>query len=310
MGLTTEYLVNDRMAEFTTLAQSKNTLNPEVDVAPPAPKKKVAESGDPVFMREFFDAVGLVAGNLNKGKANVKLMRAVLQDSLMATTQDKQKAIEDRLNELVQETGELIKYSKVQLELLKTKSETDQGKRCTQAEAKIQANMRQAMAKKQQQLLIDFQKVQLDYKHSLERRQERELAILMPETTENERVSMIEAGQTTEMVLQKKMAGAHALLLDEVQNVRDKHKDILRLEQNIADLSQMFQEMAVLVDAQGEMLDAIEVHVNRAKESTGKAEKELITTRKYQMKNRKMMCCIMVVLMILLLVILGPILLK
>ena len=35
----------------------------------------------------------------------------------------------------------------------------------------------------------------------------------------------------------------------------------------------MFEEMAVLVDAQGEVLDAIEVHVNNTKGYTAKAEK-------------------------------------
>ena len=78
------------------------------------------------------------------------------------------------------------------------------------------------------------------------------------EASEELRQEMVSEGQTAALMVAKKMAGTHALLLDEVRRIQDKHKDILRLEQSIADLAQMFEEMAVLVDAQGEMLDAIE----------------------------------------------------
>merc|ERR1719373_275093 len=132
----------------------------------------------------------------------------------------------------------------------------------------------------------------------------------MPEASEQERAEMIEAGETTSLVVAKKMAGAHALLLDEVQRIREKHQDILKLEASIADLAQMFNEMAVLVESQGELLDAIELNVGNTKGYTAKAEKELITTKKLQHNTRKWMCCLTVFLMIVVLAILGPVLLK
>merc|ERR1719181_560370 len=106
------------------------------------------------------------------------------------------------------------------------------------------------------------------------------MQLLMPEASEEQREAMIKAGETAALVVAKKMAGTHALLLDEVQRIQEKHQDILRLEASIADLAQMFQEMAVIVDAQGEMLDAIEVHVQKTKGYTGKAVDELIYARK------------------------------
>lgn len=170
--------------------------------------------------------------------------------------------------------------------------------------------MQQAMAKKQQQLLLDFQKVQQEYKDNLQRRQSRELAILMPEVPEEEREEMIRNGETSSMVLVQKMAGAHATLLDEVNRIREKHQDIVRLEQSIADLAQVFQEMAVLVDAQGEMLDSIEVNVSQVKEATFKAEKNLKDAKKAQSKHRKYMCCLMIIMTIVALSILAPVIAK
>merc|ERR1712167_241328 len=113
------------------------------------------------------------------------------------------------------------------------------------------------MGKKHQQLLIDFQTAQSNYKQELESRQKRELQILLPMASDEEVQDMIEAGETAGMVVMEKMAGTHALLIEEVQRIKDKHQDILRLERSMADLAQMFQEMAMLVDEQGEMLDAI-----------------------------------------------------
>jgi t-SNARE complex subunit (syntaxin) len=170
--------------------------------------------------------------------------------------------------------------------------------------------MQQAMARKHHDLLLDFQKAQMGYKDSLQRRQARELEILMPEISEEERQEMLQNGETSSMVLVQKMAGAHASLLDEVNRIRDKHQDILRLEQNIADLAQMFQEMAVLVDAQGEMLDSIEVHVHQVKSATAKAEQNLKQTLKAQHKHRKYMCCLMIIMVIVAISILAPVLVK
>merc|ERR1719436_1856353 len=128
----------------------------------------------------------------------------------------------------------------------------------------------------------------------------------MPDATEQERTEMIDRGETTSLVVAQKMAGAHALLLDEVQRIREKHQDIQRLEASIADLAQMFQEMAVLVESQGEMLDAIELHVHKTKGYTAKAEQQLIQTRKTQHNTQKWMCCLTFVLLVIILAILGP----
>merc|ERR1719203_2407778 len=128
--------------------------------------------------------------------------------------------------------------------------------------------MQRALANKHQQLLVDFQKSQLDFKKALEQRQIRELQLLCPEATGEQLQQMVEAGETSSQLMVRRMAGAHASVVDEVQRIRDKHHDILRLEQSIADLFQMMQEMAILVDEQGELLDSIENNVHSTNEYT------------------------------------------
>jgi len=343
MSCPSKYLVRDRFAEFQRIAQDKGSLPLEEGRATATPlsggkstgkclsvdgkattplnggKSKAScleSTGTPsaapnrAFMREFFEVIGEIQKVLNQGADNVKAIQDLLEASLQATTNEKQKAVSDRLSALVEDTNGHIRNVKSALEVLKARSEEEESRRPSSAEGRIRANMEQSMTKKHRQLLIDFQKAQRDFKESLQQRQARELQLVLPGTSEAEVMQMIEAGETSSMLVARKMAGTHALLIDEIQRIRDKHMDILRIERSMVDLNQMFQEMAVLVDAQGEMLDAIEVHVHKTKGYTEKAEQNLITTRKIQRNTRKWICWLTIIIMVLLVLILTPILLK
>jgi len=174
----------------------------------------------------------------------------------------------------------------------------------------IRTNMQNQLTRKHCQLLVDFQKAQLDFKEALNQRQVREIHMVLPEATEEEVTEYLENGTSLSLMVAQKMAGTHHALIDEVNRIQDKHQDILRLERSAADLAQMFQEMAVLVDSQGEMLDAIEVHVHKAKVATAKAEENLITTRKAQHQGQRWMCCLAAIMLIILLSILFPVIIS
>jgi len=329
-----EHLVRDRFREFQELAREKGTLQEAGVLAsdgkhsgrplsPAFPRALTpdrryidadATKGNKGFMREFFEQISELQTSINSGKANVKQISALIHEALQATTQAREQEVSEQLQDLVQDTNEHIARVKVRLDVLKVKAEEEAREKPNSGEVKIRKNMQQAMAKKHQQLLIDFQKAQVDFKKALERRQAQEMELciagLMPDTTAEQRANMIQDGVTASLVVARTMAGAHAMLVDEVQRIQEKHQDILRLEQNIEDLAQMFQEIAVLVDSQGEMLDAIEVHVSKTKGYTAKAEKNLIDARKAQHKARRRTCWIMVVLMVLLILIIGPLLIS
>lgn len=314
-----ESLLRDRFSEFQRLAQKSQGAAAGAGGAAASllqagagwNSEAVAPAAEASsFMREFFTEVKDIQGELEKGRSNVKVMGQVLEEALQATTQDREQAVSERLQDLVEETNGYVGTVKLRLEALKARSQEDAAKQPNSAQSKIRNNMQLAMAKEHQQALVDFQKAQVDFKRALERRQAREMQILMPDVSEAEREAMIESGETAALVVAKKMAGTHAVLLDEVRRIQEKHQDIIKLERSIQDLAQMFQEMSVLVDSQGEMLDAIEVHVQNAKCACSKAEENLIGARKAQHSGRKWMCCMTIFVMIVLLVILGPILIR
>jgi t-SNARE complex subunit (syntaxin) len=77
--------------------------------------------------------------------------------------------------------------------------------------------------------------------------------------------------------------------LDDIQN---KHMEVMKIEKSILELQQLFMDMAVLVAAQGEVIDQIAVHVESAVNDTDAGATELKKAVEIQKKTRKKMCII------------------
>jgi t-SNARE complex subunit (syntaxin) len=77
--------------------------------------------------------------------------------------------------------------------------------------------------------------------------------------------------------------------------VQDKYADVLRLEQSVAELHQMFLDLALLVEQQGEMLDQIEFQVRTAANYVEQGNQEVVKALKSQKSARKKKCCLLFV---------------
>lgn len=75
-------------------------------------------------------------------------------------------------------------------------------------------------------------------------------------------------------------------------SVKDKYKDVLELERSIAELTQMFQDLALLVDQQGGLLDRIEENVKRAGDFIAGGNEELHESVRLQISLRYKQCCL------------------
>jgi len=74
----------------------------------------------------------------------------------------------------------------------------------------------------------------------------------------------------------------HAQARQELSDIQERHRDMLRLEGSIAELHQLFLDMSVLVEAQGELLDQVEYTVAQSVDYTGRAVDELRSAAYYQ----------------------------
>lgn len=80
-------------------------------------------------------------------------------------------------------------------------------------------------------------------------------------------------------------------LVDAVKDIEDQHKGMLKIEQGVREIQELFQDMAVLVDLQQETLDVIERNVQDTAKYTRDAEKNITQAEVYQKNSRKVNYC-------------------
>ena len=96
-------------------------------------------------------------------------------------------------------------------------------------------------------------------------------------------------------------------ILDTVAEIQERHDAVRELERKLMELHQIFLDMSVLVEAQGEMLDNIEAQVGKSVEYVQKGNVALVSARAYQKSSRKYMCCSLICLLIIASAILLPV---
>lgn len=69
--------------------------------------------------------------------------------------------------------------------------------------------------------------------------------------------------------------------------IRGRHEDIQRLAKSLAELHQMFLDMAIMVEQQGAMVDQIEDNVAKSANYVVRAKVQLTKARKFQAKARE-----------------------
>lgn len=96
-------------------------------------------------------------------------------------------------------------------------------------------------------------------------------------------------------------------MLETVVEIQDRHDAAKEIERSLLELHQIFLDMAVMVEAQGEKMDDIEHHVVNAAQYVNDGAKNLKTAKKYQKKSRKWLFIAIIILLILILLVIIPI---
>ena len=102
--------------------------------------------------------------------------------------------------------------------------------------------------------------------------------------TEDEMDSAIESGKLFSTVSVMLGDRDKKLLYEDIKN---RHEDIVKLEKSIQELHEMFQDILMLVESQGEVLNNIEKNVNNAAEYANKAHKDVTQARAASRRNMK-----------------------
>uniref|UniRef100_A0A3Q1HUT9 t-SNARE coiled-coil homology domain-containing protein n=1 Tax=Anabas testudineus TaxID=64144 RepID=A0A3Q1HUT9_ANATE len=142
--------------------------------------------------------------------------------------------------------------------------------------------------------------IQAQYRDRNVERIQRQLKITGSNVSDEELDAMLESGQTdvfTQNILIDAKATKQAL-----NEIESRHDEILKLERSIRDLHDMFQYLAMEVEAQGEMVDRIENNIKMSCNYVEKAKDNTEKAVQYQQKARKKKVWIAICLAILILI--------
>ncbi|KAM6898693.1 syntaxin-4 [Lycodopsis pacificus] len=266
-------------------------------------KPLVTKPGTPLAKEEkdndaFFKKVREIHEGLQSLKAMVSKLENKQKTVLGVALPEE--SMKKELQTLREEIKTLASQIQRKLKSIEPKKGDDDGK-YVPINTRMQRTQHGVLSKEFVELMGHCSTIQSQYRDRNVERIQRQLKITGNDVTDEELDQMLESGQT-DVFTQNILIDAHATkqALNEIETRRD---EILKLERSIKDLHDMFQYLAMEVEAQGEMLNRVETNI---KDSSNYVEKAKDNTEKavtYQKKAFKKKMWIAICLAILLLII-------
>uniref|UniRef100_A0AAZ3PSR5 t-SNARE coiled-coil homology domain-containing protein n=1 Tax=Oncorhynchus tshawytscha TaxID=74940 RepID=A0AAZ3PSR5_ONCTS len=213
---------------------------------------------------------------------------------VVSDLENKQKTVlgvalpEDGMKRELQTLREQIKTMAMQiqkkLKIIEPKKGEDDGKYIP-INLRMQRAQHGVLSREFVELMGHCNTIQASYRDRNVERIQRQLRITGTNVTDEELDVMLESGQTdvfTQNILIDAKATKQAL-----NEIESRHDEILKLERSIRDLHDMFQYLAMEVEAQGEMVNRIEANVLNSTDYVQKAVVETEKAATYQNKARK-----------------------
>ena len=179
----------------------------------------------------------------------------------------------------------------------------------SEAEKRIFKNLQGSLYKQFQDLLGDFQIEQSEIKLIKEEKTIRNAEIIMERKLDaNERDKVLHNPKMVQEIFNAKLMKSSSKLENAVFDLEERTRELMKLEKSVNQVHQMFVQFAILVNAQGEIIDNICDNISEAKSNVLAAEVDVVKSKKNMQSARKKKCIILIIVITTILCILGPIL--
>jgi len=263
----------------------------------------VAVTMESTKMDEFFLDVEDIRTNIDKIQANVEEVKRKHSD-ILSDPQNGEK-MKQELEDLMSNIKKTANKVRSKLKVIETGIEQEELVNRASAELRIKKTQQSTLSRKFVEVMTEYNRTQTDYRDRCKSRIQRQLEITGRTTTNEELEDMLEQGNPnvfTEGIIMDTAAAKQTLA-----DIEARHADIIKLETSIKELHDMFMDMAMLVESQGEMIDRIEYHVEHAVDYVQTATQDTKKALKYQSKARRkkifLIGCLSVVVLIVIIVI-------
>ena len=175
------------------------------------------------------------------------------------------------------------------------------------AKMDMRINLYNTYLRKFDHVITDSNAAIVAFKSVLEAIEKRQIKVVLPDMSDEQVQGIIDSGKSAEVVQQALVSDN---LSETVRMIEERHDEILKLERQVREIFELFNDLATLVDLQQESLDVISVNISNARVKVVAAEEVLVEARMYQKKarNRKICCCLLVVCIVAVVVVLPTVL--
>ncbi|XP_043924692.1 syntaxin-2 isoform X1 [Protopterus annectens] len=174
----------------------------------------------------------------------------------------------------------------------------DENANRTSVNLRIRKTQHSVLSRKFVEVMTEYNETQNLFRERSKGRIQRQLEITGKTTTDEELEEMLESGNPS--IFTSDIISDSQITRQALNEIESRHKDIIKLELSIRELHEMFMDMAMLVETQGDTVNNIEKNVMCAVEYVERAKEDTKKAVKYQSKSRRQKWMIAFALLILL----------
>ncbi|KAG8642319.1 hypothetical protein MANES_12G075900v8 [Manihot esculenta] len=264
---------------------------------------QLPRSNSDMGMEAFNKQIQDVEKQVDKVSGLLKNLKEANEESKSVTKASSMKAIKKRMEKDVDEVGKVARAVKAKLQAINKDNLANRQKPgCEKGTGvdRARMNVTNALSKKFRDLMTEFQtlrqKIQDEYREVVERR-----VITVTGTRPDEETidHLIETGNSEQIFQKAIQEMGRGQVLNTLEEIQERHDAVKEIEKKLLDLHQIYLDMAVLVEAQGEILDNIESQVTNAVDHVQSGTDALKTAKSLQRNSRK---CMMIGIILLLII--------
>lgn len=261
-------MVQDRLQEMQSAAKSKTKSKKEKDIDP------------------FLKTIDDISTGINKIKTNVDNIRNIQKRILNEPFETERKKHLADHNALVEENKTICKKLQkcIKDEQAKVQKMEKNGKGKDWTDVRVKMTQVKAISNRYLEVWSEFNAGQETFRNETKQRLRKNNVITNTEMSEEQvEEHMKTGGGTFSSTILKDTAEAK----DKLSQLEDRNTDILKLEESIHEIHEMFMGLQNIVTMQKDMVDRIESYVGDAEINVAKGRKDLWEGLKKKVKTRK-----------------------
>jgi len=266
-----------------------------------------ANQGTDSDMERFLEMVAEIKKDMEDIRDKQVSLEQLHDRSKTVTKSAEMKVLREQMQDAINAVSKQVHGIKAKLEALdRDNQQSKQKKGCEPGSSKerMRTSITNTLKIDLKQSMTYFtelrKKVNDEYREVVERR----LYTVTGEHASEEKINdIINSGQAENIFQEALMAQGRGKALDTLNEIRERQQAVNELEKSLLELHQIFLDMAVLVEAQGGLIENIAEQVGKAKGYVEKGVQDVSRAKSLQENTRRWMCCGLVCLLIIIAII-------